>query len=89
MTQEGKWGDDLDKYDEICGKMRTRGKSHLQIAIEWQLSNLTYKPHRTWLVRYHEDFDLLYDPAVRVHTMSTQSADVERTCKVHKIRCTK
>jgi len=53
--------------------------------IEKQMKLLNYQPHTLWQVCYRDQFPKLEEVAVRLCNMSTQSANVERCCKVHKI----
>jgi len=43
------------------------------------------RPDLLWRNTLQKEFPLLYEVARRVLVMSTQSADVERLCKAHKI----
>ena len=43
------------------------------------------KSELSWTVKYKDQFPLLGSVTKRILTMATQSADVERCCKVHKV----
>ena len=47
------------------------------------------QPHTLWKIKYSRDYPKLTEPSIRVAVMATQSADVERVCKVHKLVHTK
>ena len=86
MTQgHGEWGQDVAANQSDLQVNDVAGKSHIQVVVTQQLKSLKYHPHVSWITRYKNDYSLLAEIAVHLLTMATQSADVERSCKVHKI----
>jgi len=88
VSQDGVWGQDVEDMKETL-QVNETGKSKLTVVIERQIKSLVYQPHTMWRVRHRDQFPKLEEPALRVACMSTQSANVERCCKVHKITKTK
>ena len=83
------FGEEVDRCREAAEHVATAGKYHIQVVLDQQLSSLDSVPHLKWKSFFGRDFPLLLEPAVRLLTMGTQSADVERCCKVHKLIHTK
>jgi hypothetical protein len=63
----------------------TVGAGHLDAVIREQHQAEKLSVNILWNNKYKRQFPKLFEPAVRLLTMGTQSADVERCCKVHKI----
>jgi hypothetical protein len=91
VTQDGAWGEDVGRFQESIQAPQgsTVGKYHIQVVADEQLSSLAVQPHTLWRIKYSRDFPKLAEPSIRVAVMATQSADVERVCKVHKLIHTK
>ena len=59
---------------------------HLQYEIKWQKAALNSRhPANIWKLHLSEQFPKLFDIALRLLMMGTQSADVERVCKANKV----
>jgi hypothetical protein len=54
-----------------------------------QIKSLKHSPHKKWRLIFKKEKPRLYEIARRLLVMSTQSADVERVCKAHKVVHTK
>jgi hypothetical protein len=89
VNQNGEWGNDVQKIQELIEVAAKENKYHIQIVLEQQVKALTIKPHLLWKMNYQSQFPKLTEVAIRLAVMTTQSADVERVCKVHKIVHTK
>ena len=84
LLQEGTWGKHVTDIKEHIA-VPHRNKTHIQVVIEEQLKTVVLKSDKAWRAVFCKQFPKLAKVAVRVLTMATQSADVERSCKVHKI----
>jgi hAT family C-terminal dimerisation region len=87
----GRWSDDVAEYQDRINKHvpQQSGKYHVQTMADMQLFADKFAPHRLWGLFYKSEFPRLHQVAMRLLTMGVQSADVERSCKVHKIVKTK
>jgi hypothetical protein len=91
VNQTGSWGKDVEQFqaDIRLSATDAAGKYHIQVLVAEQLNAWQLKPHILWKLKYSEQFPKLTEPSIRVSVMATQSADVERVCKVHKLVHTK
>jgi hypothetical protein len=89
VNLEGGFGRDVRKYRDMLAVQQPAGKYQIQLEAEKQIKSLVIKPHLLWKLQYTDQFPKLTEPAIRMAVMATQSADVERVCKVHKIIHTK
>ena len=74
---------------EVLRQVDHAGKSHIQVTIEEQLKFQNLKPQAVWKTTFQTQFPQLLDIALRLLSMMTQTADVERNCKVQKVVKTK
>ena len=89
VQHSGAFGVEVQFCREAADKVAIAGKHHIQVAVEQQVASINSKPHLQWACVFGREYPLLIEPAVRLLTMATQSADVERCCKVHKLVHTK
>jgi hAT family C-terminal dimerisation region len=73
--------------------MNDSTNDHLRLHVEaeraQQLKALEFTPWIQWQTIFKNQFPLLSKIAVPILVVPTQSADVERVCKVHKLNHTK
>lgn len=89
VNHTGKFGEEVNRCREANEKVATAGKYHIQVILDQQVAAVDSMPHLQWKSIFGREYPLLLEPAVRLLTMGTQSADVERCCKVHKLIHTK
>ena len=71
--------------DRLMKPRAAQGRTHIEEVVEKQKASMNLKPAHLWANKYGRQFPLLREIAIRLLTMATQSADVERCCKVHKL----
>jgi hypothetical protein len=84
-----KFGDELKRAREALDALPDVGHSQVGKAAAKQIKALNHSPHKKWRLIFKKEMPLLYEIARRLLVMSTQSADVERVCKAHKVVHTK
>jgi len=89
VAQDGEWGEEVQEVQDVLRQVDDAGKSHIQVTIEEQLKFQNLKPQAVWKTIFQRQFPLLLDIALRLLSMMTQTADVERNCKVQKVVKTK
>jgi hypothetical protein len=86
VDRQGRWGAEVEVQQErLCSHMSSGSKYVVQKIAAMQVATSTEKPHLRWKLVFSEQFLLLYQIARRILIVSTQSADVERVCKAHKV----
>jgi hypothetical protein len=55
------------------------------MVVAKQIQSLPHSPHKKWRVIFKTEEPKLYVIARHLLVVSTQSADVERVCKAHKV----
>lgn len=88
-TGTGVFGDNCGHLQEACRKQVNGTKFHVDAVLREQSESYKIKPHDYWMNLYGKEYPTLKEIAIRVLTISTQSADVERCCKVNKLLHTK
>ena len=83
ITGEGTWGEDVKLVRDSAAS--GTNMAPLQKVIENQVMFAQVAVEANWKAKYGKLFPKLEEVATRLLTMATQSADVERCCKVHKI----
>jgi hypothetical protein len=89
VNREGGWGEDVARIQKAIEPPLMAGRSKVQHVVARQMNSLVFDPHAAWCAKYSNQFPKFHEPQRRLNVMSTQSADVERVCKVHKIIHTK
>eukprot|EP00977_Amphora_coffeiformis_P024636 scaffold16502_cov177-Amphora_coffeaeformis.AAC.9 len=84
VNQTGNWGDEVTESKSYIGVGAKQHRFHIQSVIAEQLKAVDLKPHLLWKVSIGLQFPKLKDIAMRLLTMATQCADVERVCQVQK-----
>jgi hypothetical protein len=84
-----KFGDELKRARGALGTLPDAGLSRVGKAAAKQIKSLMHSPHKKWRLIFKKEKPLLFEIARRLLVMSTQSADVERVCKAHKVVHTK
>ena len=89
ITGAGAFGEDVQRATQIVAEEGAANHGPLSAAIQKQKLSKSIALEAKWKVKYSPLFPNMTEVAVRLLSMATQSADVERCCKVHKIVHTK
>lgn len=90
VDRQGRWGVEVElQQKRLHSHLNGGGEYLVQKIAAAQVATTSDKPHLRWKLIFSKQFPLLYEVARRVLVMSTQSADVERVCKAHKVVHTK
>ena len=90
VDRQGQWGSEVAlQQDRLRLHLNSGGMFVVQNIAAAQVATSSDKPHLRWKMLFGRQFPLLFEIARRVLIMGTQSADVERVCKAHKVIHTK
>ena len=84
VNQTGNWGDEVAESRSYTGMKAKQDRFQVQSVVAQQLKAVDLKPHLLWKVSIGLQFPKLKDIAMRLLTMATRCADVERVCQVQK-----
>lgn len=84
VNQTGSWGDEVAESKSYVNVGVAQNRFHIQTVVTEQLKAVDLKPHLLWKVSIGLQFPKLKEVAIRLLTMATQCADVERVCQVPK-----
>jgi hypothetical protein len=88
-NENSKFGAELSCARRALGELSDAGHSEVGKVAAVQIESLKHCPHQKWRLIFSTEMPKLYQIARRLLVMSTQSADVERVCKAHKVVHTK
>lgn len=85
VDQNGQWGADVVHYQELPQMTDVSNCTHISVVISQQVKSMEVLSHELWIMQYCRQFPLLHNIACKLTVISSQSANVERVCKVHKL----